>query len=191
MRCRNDNPLKKICNSFQPGEFHSVNSGNSILNNPKNEKPMKTTITAVTVALATASFAFGEPPKGKGERGGDRPVPPEVLEKFDANKDGKLDKEERRAAYEARRAEMIKKHDKDGDGKLNDEERKAAFEARKAEMLKRFDKDGDGKLSKEEREAMPKRGPRGPRGEGKGKGGKGEGKGKGKGGKKGGKKGDS
>ena len=35
---------------------------------------MKTTITAVTVALATAVFAFGEPPKGKGERGGDRPV---------------------------------------------------------------------------------------------------------------------
>ena len=129
---------------------------------------MKTTITAVTVALATAGFAFGEPPKGKGERGGDRPVPAEMLEKYDTNKDGKLDKDERKAAFEARKAEMIKKFDKDGDGKLNEDERKAAGQARKAEMLKRFDKDGDGKLSEEERKALPKRGPRGPRGEGKG-----------------------
>jgi len=116
---------------------------------------MKIKITAVTVALATAGFAFGEPPKGKGERGGDRPAPAEILEKFDTNKDGKLDKDER----------------------------KAAFEARKAEMIKKFDKDGDGKLSEDERKAMPKRGPRGPRGEGKGKP-------EGKGGKKGPKKGD-
>ena len=101
---------------------------------------MKITIAAVTVALATAVFAFGEPPKGKGERGGNRPVPQEMLKKFD----------------------------KDGDGKLNEDERKAAGQARKAEMLKRFDKDGDGKLSEEEREALPKRGPRGE-GKGKGK----------------------
>ena len=49
---------------------------------------------AVTVALATAGFAFGEPAKGKGERGGDRPAPPEMLEKYDTNKDGKITKEE-------------------------------------------------------------------------------------------------
>jgi hypothetical protein len=153
------------------------------LNNPKNEKPMKTTMIAVTVALATAGFAFGEPAKGKGERGGDRPAPPEMLEKYDTNKDGKLDKDERKAAFEARKAEMIKKFDKDGDGKLSEDERKAAGEARKAEMIKRFDKDGDGKLSEDERKAMPKRGPRGPRGEGKGKP-------EGKGGKKAPKKGD-
>ena len=54
---------------------------------------------------------------------------------------------------------------------------------RKAEMLKRFDKDGDGKLSEDERKALPKRRPRGPRGEGKGKP-------EGKGGEKGPKKGD-
>ena len=67
---------------------------------------------------------------------------------------------------------MIKKFDKDGDGKLNEEERKAAEEARKAEMLKRFDKDGDGKISDEERKAMPKRGPRGGGDKPEGKGGK-------------------
>lgn len=150
------------------------------MNNPNNEKPMKTTMIAVTVALATAGFAFGEPPKGKGERGGNRPAPAEMLEKFDTNKDGKLDKDERKAAFEARKAEMIKKFDKDGDGKLNEDERKAAGQARKAEMLKRFDKDGDGKLSEDERKALPKRGPRG----------EGKGKPEGKGGKKGAKKSD-
>ena len=102
---------------------------------------MKTTITAVTVALATAGLAFSEPPKSKGERGGDRPAPAEMLEKFDTNKDGKLDKDERKAAFEARKAEMIKKFEKDGDGQLSEDERKAAGAARKAEMLNRFDKE--------------------------------------------------
>jgi len=128
---------------------------------------MKTKVTALVVALATSSFAFGLEPEGdkpeKGRRpGGPGPVPAEVLAKFDADKDGKLNAEERKAAMEARKAEMMKRFDKDGDGKLSEEERKAAMEARKAEMMKRFDKDGDGTLSDDEkkamREAMVKRG---------------------------------
>ena len=150
---------------------------------------MKTKMTALVVALATSSLAFGlepggdKPEKGKGRPGGPGPVPAEVLEKFDADKDGKLNAEERKAAMEARQAEMLAKFDTDKDGKLSDEERKAAMEARKAEMMKRFDKDGDGKLSEEERKAMPQRGgdrPGPPKGDKPGKPGK-EGKpGKGK-----------
>ena len=59
-----------------------------------------------------------------------------MLEKFDKNKDGKLDdaeKAEMKKWKEERRQEMLKKFDKDGDGKLSDEE-KAAM---KAEMKKK------------------------------------------------------
>ena len=61
-----------------------------------------------------------------------------LLEKYDANQDGKLDKAERLALYEAkkakqrernneRKAAFIAKYDKDGDGTLNDEERNVAL----------------------------------------------------------------
>lgn len=122
---------------------------------------MKTKLTALVVAIATSSFAFGlepggdKPEKGKGRPGGGpRPIPAEVLAKFDADKDGKLNEEERKAAMEARQAEMLAKFDTDKDGKLSEEEKKAAGEARKAEMMKRFDKDGDGELNDEEKKAM-------------------------------------
>lgn len=47
----------------------------------------------------------------------------EVLDKFDTNKDGKLDETER-AAME-KDADMIKKYDKNGDGKLDATEKAA------------------------------------------------------------------
>ena len=164
---------------------------------------MKMKLTSVIVALATCAIANAEPPKEKGKapRGGARPVAKEILEKFDKDKDGKLNAEERKVAGEARKAEILKKFDKDKDGKLSAEERKDASDARRAEMIKKFDKNTDGKLSEEERaemrKAMPPRGNRPARGkgapEGKGKSksapeGKGKGKGKGKGGPKKGKK---
>lgn len=140
---------------------------------------MKTKLTAITLAIATSSLSFGLEPAGdKPEKRrpggpGGRPVPAEVLAKFDKDKDGKLNEEERKAAMEARKAEMLAKFDKNKDGKLDEDERKAAMEARKAEMLKRFDKDGNGELDDEEkkaaRAAMTKRGGR-PDGKGKGKG---------------------
>lgn len=109
----------------------------------------------------------GERPK-RGE--GDRPIPPEILEKFDADKDGKLNEDERKAAREAH----LKEFDKDGDGKLSEEERKAAHDAREAKMLEKFDKDGDGKLSEEEKKDMPPPPPRGGPRDGEGKGPRGE-----------------
>jgi len=48
-------------------------------------------------------------------------------------------------------AELRKKHDADGDGKLNADERKAYYEAIRAKrQLRQWDKDKDGKLSEEE-----------------------------------------
>lgn len=48
-----------------------------------------------------------------------------MLEKFDANKDGKLDKDEKVAMHEARAAMKFQRLDKDGDGKLSLDEFKA------------------------------------------------------------------
>ena len=55
-----------------------------------------------------------------------------MIEKFDTNGDGKLNKKERKAArkaMKARKAAFIKKYDADGDGKLDEKERKAARKA--------------------------------------------------------------
>jgi Ca2+-binding EF-hand superfamily protein len=106
-----------------------------------------------TLIGATSFAAAQEKPKRP-----ERPVPAEILEKFDADKDGKLSKEEREAARAAREKEF----DKDGDGKLSDEEKEAMREDGRKKMIARFDKDGDGKLSEEERKAIP-RPPRGER----------------------------
>ena len=121
---------------------------------------MKTKVTALVVALATSSFAFGLEPEGdkpeKGRRpGGPGPVPAEVLAKFDADKDGKLNAEERKAAMEARKAEMMKRFDKDGDGTLSDDEKKAMREA----MVKRGgDRPGPPKGGKPGKEGKPGKG---------------------------------
>ncbi len=62
---------------------------------------------------------------------------------------------------QGRRAKLLEKFDANGDGKLDETERKAAREALKAKILEKFDEDGDGKLSEDERakakEARPKR----------------------------------
>lgn len=77
-----------------------------------------------------------------------------VMDKYDANKDGKLDDTEKAAVKaeadklrEARRAEMLAKFDKDSDGKLSDEEKKAMRDAREArsEGKKGEGKRGEGK----------------------------------------------
>lgn len=49
-----------------------------------------------------------------------------ILEKYDKNKDGKLDQEERDALRKDREAERVKRYDKNGDGKLDEQEEQAA-----------------------------------------------------------------
>ena len=69
------------------------------------------------------------PRMGHGRHG--REMHGRMLEKYDANKNGQLDPEEREVARrdrEAKRAEMLKRFDADGDGKLSDSEREAMRE---------------------------------------------------------------
>ncbi len=56
-----------------------------------------------------------------------------MLEKYDKNKDGKIDETEREAWRKDRETETVKKYDRNGDGKLDDAERKAAREQRRKE----------------------------------------------------------
>lgn len=113
---------------------------------------------------------------------GDDEVTAAALKKYDANKDGVLDqsekaawradKEEQKAAREARHAADLARYDANQDGKLNPDERaakkvdddkaraekKAAREARRAERaavaeakkLARYDRNKDGKLDEVE-----------------------------------------
>jgi Ca2+-binding EF-hand superfamily protein len=90
-----------------------------------------------------------------------------VLEKYDANKNGQLDADEK-AAFErdreARREEFIKKFDTDGDGKLSEAEKEAAREQfprmdhgrhgreMHQRMLEKYDANKNGQLDPEERE---------------------------------------
>jgi EF hand domain-containing protein len=97
-----------------------------------------------------------------GERGA-------LLEKYDSNKNGQLDAEEK-AAFErdreARRAELMRQADTDGDGTLSDAEKEAAREKfphkgrghrrggeMRGRMLERYDVNKNGQLDPEEKEA--------------------------------------
>ena len=136
---------------------------------------MKKTIAALVALSAAAALAMAQPPTAAdqgdengfgghhGRRGPDRA---QLLEKYDVNKNGVLDPEEKEAARadwqagrKEREARMLERFDANHDGKIDDSERaamKAQREERRAEMLKKYDTDGDGKLSDTEREALRK-----------------------------------
>ena len=96
--------------------------------------------------LGGISWAEDEGPSSDSKRGW-------LLEKFDANGDGKLDSQEREAA---RKAKILRKFDANGDGELGPEEKKAAKAAKRAHILKNYDANGDGKLDSKEREVARK-----------------------------------
>jgi len=98
----------------------------------------------------------------------------EIVERFDADRDGKLSETERAAAKAAmheqiakRKAEVLAKHpelDADKDGALSKDERKAGaanrkaehqagFKAKHPEAFAKVDSNGDGTIAKEERQA--------------------------------------
>jgi len=97
----------------------------------------------------------------------------EIYEKFDKNKNGQFDEDERAAVGEFFRN---RRYDTNRDGKLDKKETAARDKAsaerakRRAEEVKRFDKDGDGKLNEEEEKAHrdSHRGDRGRGGRGRG-----------------------
>jgi len=101
-------------------------------------------IAAPLVAGAT-SYAVAE---------GGAPDHQDLIQKFDKNGDGKLDDAERaqrKAAFEARRAERqqaaLARYDLNHDGKLDDAERAAMRDAKLAARFQAMDQDGDGKLT--------------------------------------------
>lgn len=144
---------------------------------------MKSKLLVLTLApamlIATARLtAEGEPTEAAGTK------PPgkhheEMIRRFDADGDGKLNEEEKAAAKTAMqqrqgeaREEALKRFDANGDGKLDDAERATAREAMqkgqggkmtdeqrakaRAEFeayAAKYDADGDGKLSPDERKS--------------------------------------
>ena len=85
----------------------------------------------------------------------------EVIAKHDANKDGKLTGEERRAAWEdIRKQWATKAFDADNNGKLDERETaamkkaqaegKATYDRWRSDWVKKYDTDSDGELSEEE-----------------------------------------
>jgi Ca2+-binding EF-hand superfamily protein len=81
----------------------------------------------------------------------------QVMQKYDLNKDGKLDDGEKqamradfKAKFAEKRAEMISKFDTNKDGKLDDGEKTAMREARATEAFQKLDANGDGVLSLDE-----------------------------------------
>lgn len=117
-------------------------------------------IKKIKLALATAAILVGGV---AGFAAADRGAHPDgighesVMEKFDTNKDGKLDDAERaqaKAAFEAKheamKQERLAKYDANKDGKLDDAERGAMRSAKVARQFKRLDVNGDGKLTLDE-----------------------------------------
>jgi len=105
---------------------------------------MKTTssiVVAGMLALLGAAQAEEGQAKPKKEP---KPIAPEILEKYDTNKDGKLDKDEKAAMKKAQAAEP--------------KPEKAKKEPKPIDpaILEKYDTDKDGKLNKEEKAAMNK-----------------------------------
>ena len=82
---------------------------------------------------------------------------PKFSQKYDTNKDGKLDDGERaqlkadmQAKFAAKKAAMLAKYDINKDGKLDKTERAVMRNDRAEEAFKKADKNGDGQLSMDE-----------------------------------------
>ena len=92
----------------------------------------------------------------------------EMIAKHDANKDGKLTGEERRAAWDdVRKQWATKAFDADKNGTLDEEETaamkkaqaegKATYDRWRSDWVKKYDADGDGELSEEESKVARKK----------------------------------
>jgi hypothetical protein len=116
-------------------------------------KKLKLLIASTAIAVGGLSgFAFA-----KGHMGHRK----EMVEKFDANKDGKLDDAEKsqlRAAFAQKKAEKLAKFDSNKDGKLDDAERTAMHDERVAERFAKLDLNKDGSITLAEMKAAKPQG---------------------------------
>jgi len=134
-------------------------------------------MTLSTAPLAAEGHEGKCPPRGE--------LRAKLLERFDANQDGKLDEGERAAAKAAmqerkgeRAAKILAKHpelDTNGDGKISKEEAEAGRVAHQAkmkekhpELFAKVDTNGDGTIDQSERQAARQHRCEG-KGEGRGK----------------------
>ena len=112
-------------------------------------------LTKMKIALALCASLAGGVAVADGFHGGAGRA--EMLQKYDTNKDGKLDDSEKaamradfQAKHEQRKAEMLAKFDTNKDGKLDDTEKAAMRDARATEVFKKLDTNGDGQISLDE-----------------------------------------
>lgn len=77
----------------------------------------------ITLAICVSGWVAQA---AEGEKKPEAPRRNSILEKYDKNKDGKLDESEREALRKDRESERIKRFDKNGDGKLDEQEEQAA-----------------------------------------------------------------
>jgi len=110
-------------------------------------------LTKMKIALALCASLAGGVAMADGFHGGGEGRT-EILQKYDANKDGKLDASEKaamkadfQAKREQRKAEMLAKFDTNKDGKLDATEKAAMKDERATEAFKKLDTNGDGQLS--------------------------------------------
>lgn len=119
-------------------------------------------LTLALVALLVPSIAAANP---RGDRRAARRA--QILEKFDANRDGQLDRDEKRTAKTAIRAmrmqkraarfeRLIQRFDRNGDGNLGPGE----VPPHATKKLQRLDRDGDGWVRPDEMRMPPQRGHR-------------------------------
>ncbi len=88
------------------------------------------TLSMLTIA-ATLGFVstpgLAKPVDGEGQRS----RPGKILERFDADGDGKLNKQERTTARESHHAKILEHFDTNGNGVIDDSEKEAIKKARK------------------------------------------------------------
>lgn len=97
----------------------------------------------------------------------------ELVEKFDTNKDGKLDdaektklREAKHAMFAQKKAEKLAQFDANKDGKLDDGERQVMHDERVAKRFAMLDANKDGAITLDEMKAAKPQGKHGRRGHG-------------------------
>ena len=123
-------------------------------------------VTATAIVLGLGTWVQADSPdRHKGKRPDREQMRQRMLEKYDADKDGKLDEAEKKAAHKAWKKKALEKYDANKDGKLDEEEKKVMREAREArveqwmkqrvqststKIINKLDGNDDGKLNADE-----------------------------------------